>query len=62
MNESTRKIELTLEEEFFLQDAIEARISDLQNYIEGTNDEEIITAAELSIKALEAIRERIEAQ
>ena len=62
MNESTRKIELTLEGEFFLQDAIEARISDLQNYIDGTSDEEIIAVAELSIKALEAIRERIEAQ
>lgn len=60
MNEFTKKIELTLEEEFALQDAIEARICDLQDYIQGTKDEEIIAAAEWSIKTLEAIRERLE--
>lgn len=53
-------ITLTLEEEFALQDAIEARVCELQDCINGTEDNEIISAAEWTIRTLEAIREKIE--
>lgn len=52
-------IELTKDEEFALFGAIEARIKQLKIYAESTKDETMIQAAEVDIKTLKGIQEKL---
>lgn len=50
---------MTRDEEFALFGAIEARIKQIEVYAESTKDETMIQAAEVDIKTLKGIQEKL---